>query len=599
MEGAARLEPGRPACGVQLLSRGPVEPALADDARRVESAAADVRGVRRHRAPLVVRRAACGVRVERGRATRRSGSSMCRAASERRFVPERRAYRSPVGRLRLRVTDARGPPVPARVSVTGPDGRSWAPDDAWRHADDGFDRSERRFEYGYFHTRGTDSLTLPAGEYAVEVTAGPRPGSSGARLPSAPATTRAPPLPCAARRPRPSRLVQRRPARAHELRRRLPQHAAPARVPGAGGGLDLVENLIVNKEGRIPDIDTRRSAATRCPRRDRDRARPGVPHQRLGPYRPARASAITSCCRGTRATPHRGRQPRPTNAEVADLARAQGALVGYVHPFDSDPDPADTTHPLTAEFPVDLALGKVDYYEALGFVDDPMATAHVWYRRAQLRFPPAGGRGHGRDGQLRLAAWTGGHESSLCAHRRAARPAAAARLAQGRPHVCDQWPAARAHDRRPRRGRRGPARRGDLRGRGARVAPVERADRSPRDSWAMARSCGRCRSAGDRTRADAEVRLPVTGSGWFLLRARSDRAIEPVLDLYPYATTSPIYLTVGGKPTRSAKDAAYFIAWIDRVAAAARANTDWNSAEERVHALGLIGQARQEFERRR
>jgi hypothetical protein len=81
----------------------------------------------------------------------------------------------------------------------------------------------------------------------------------------------------------------------------------------------------------------------------------------------------------------------PTNAEVADLAHAQGAVVGYVHPFDSDPDPSDTTHPLTAEFPVDLALGKVDYYEAMGFVDDPMATAHVWYRALNCGFRlPAG-----------------------------------------------------------------------------------------------------------------------------------------------------------------------------------------------------------------
>jgi hypothetical protein len=72
-----------------------------------------------------------------------------------------------------------------------------------------------------------------------------------------------------------------------------------------------------------------------------------------------------------------------------------------------------------------------------------------------------------------------------------------------------------------------------------------------------------------------------------------------VLDLYPYATTSPIYLTVGGRPARSAKDAAYFVAWIDRLTAAAQANADWNTVAERDHALELIKQAREEFERRR
>ena len=57
--------------------------------------------------------------------------------------------------------------------MTGADGRSFAPDDAWRHADDGFDRGERRFEYGYFHTAGAPRLTLPAGRYDVEVSRGP------------------------------------------------------------------------------------------------------------------------------------------------------------------------------------------------------------------------------------------------------------------------------------------------------------------------------------------------------------------------------------------------------------------------------------------
>src|SRR3989441_11477194 len=46
----------------------------------------------------------------------------------------------------------------------------------------------------------------------------------------------------------------------------------------------------------------------------------------------------------------------PTNADVADLAHAQGALVGYVHPFETPPDPADTMEPLTHELPADVAL---------------------------------------------------------------------------------------------------------------------------------------------------------------------------------------------------------------------------------------------------
>src|SRR5262249_39064262 len=85
-----------------------------------------------------------------------------------------RKYLHPTSRLLLTVVDAAtGRPVAARVSVTGPDGRSFAPDDAWRHADDGVDHAERRFEYGYFHSAGISELTVPVGMLSVEVTRGP------------------------------------------------------------------------------------------------------------------------------------------------------------------------------------------------------------------------------------------------------------------------------------------------------------------------------------------------------------------------------------------------------------------------------------------
>src|SRR5258708_684025 len=76
---------------------------------------------------------------------------------------------------------------------------------------------------------------------------------------------------------------------------------------------------------------------------------------------------------------------------VADLAHAQRGVVGYVHPYDSLPDPAkDAT--ITHELPVDLALGKVDYIEVLGFAEHK-STATVWYRLLNCGFhlPTAAG----------------------------------------------------------------------------------------------------------------------------------------------------------------------------------------------------------------
>jgi TolB protein len=91
-----------------------------------------------------------------------------------RVAVERRIYRGPVGRLRILVSDSgTRRPMPARVSVLGLDGRSYAPDDTWRYAEDGFDRRERKFEYQYFQTLGASTVTLPTGAVEVEVSRGP------------------------------------------------------------------------------------------------------------------------------------------------------------------------------------------------------------------------------------------------------------------------------------------------------------------------------------------------------------------------------------------------------------------------------------------
>jgi hypothetical protein len=97
---------------------------------------------------------------------------------------------------------------------------------------------------------------------------------------------------------------------------------------------------------------------------------------------------------------------------------------------------------------------------------------------------------------------------------------------------------------------------------------------------------------GDRRQADAAGSFRVTRSGWCLLRAYADAARPPILDLYPYATTSPVYLTLGGAPTRSPQDAAYFVAWIDRLLEEARGHGGYNSDWEKQETLRVLTEAR-------
>jgi hypothetical protein len=100
---------------------------------------------------------------------------------------------------------------------------------------------------------------------------------------------------------------------------------------------------------------------------------------------------------------------------------------------------------------------------------------------------------------------------------------------------------------------------------------------------------------GDRTRAEGTVELPASDGGWYVLRAWSDRPRLPVLDLYPFASTSPIYVRVAGRTATSRDDAAYFVRWVDRVTAAAGAHRGWNTPAERESALAQLARAREVY----
>jgi TolB protein len=508
-----------------------------------------------------------------------------------------RIYQAAIGRLRVVITEA-GRPAPARVSVTGPDGRSFAPDDAWRHADDGFDRREREFEYGYFHMQGSAALTVPAGRYRVEVSHGPEYRVVNRTVEVSPDAAATAVVALRRLDDLPARGWYSADLHVHMnyggAYRNSPAHlASQARAED----LHLVENLIVNKEGRMPDIGyflrhpDPVSTPTTVVMHDQEFhtsywGHVGLlglqDHILLPGYAGYANTAAASLV--------------PTNADVLDLAHAQGGVTGYVHPFDSDPAPGDSTTPLTAEFPVDVALGKVDYYEALGFVDDPMATARVWYRMLNCgyRLPT----GAGTDAMANFASLRGPVGMNRVYVRSGV-------LEQRR--LLDSLKAGRSF------ATNGPLLEFTVENRGVGqelvlpagahevMAHVSLRSNVPVDHLEIIGNGEVVRDVpltGDRTRASVEVRLPVRRSGWFLLRARTDRAVYPVLDLYPYATTSPVYVIVGGQPIRSAGDAEYFMAWIDRLVTGVKQHTGWNGKEEQRAVLELLAKARAEFERR-
>src|SRR5262249_15902254 len=101
---------------------------------------------------------------------------------------------------------------------------------------------------------------------------------------------------------------------------------------------------------------------------------------------------------------------------------------------------------------------------------------------------------------------------------------------------------------------------------------------------------------GARDSAEAKGTIPIAQSGWCLLRAYSDKAVYPVLDNYPYPTTSPVYVTGANSKPRSPEDAKYFAAWIARTIEFTGAYPDWNSPQEKELVMKRLRDAKAVYE---
>jgi Tol biopolymer transport system component len=515
---------------------------------------------------------------------------------KQRIDARHRHYRGAVGTLRIALVDRSGHAIAARLSVTGADGRGYAPDDAWRHADEAFDRTERPYEYTYFHSAGAAVLTVPAGRLHVEVWRGPeyRTARLDVNVPAGGQVARR--IVLERLDDLPSRGWWSGDVHVHMnyggAYRNTPRHLA---VQAGAEDLHVVENLIVNKEQRIPDIDYFRtspdpvSSATFLLMHAQEFhtsfwGHLGLlglaSHYLLPEYAAYPNTAAASLY--------------PTNAAIADLGHEQGALVGYVHPFDTKPNPTDTTAALDYELPVDVALGKVDYLEVMGY-SDHLITSEIWYRllNCGFRLPAAAGTDafpnfaslRGPPGLVRVFVQSGpklNHQRWL------------AGLKAGRTFVSN-GPLLEF--------RIGTETAGDELSVPPQVQQLRAFARMrssvPIDHLEIignGKVVATLRLDANRTTANDTVSLPVTHSGWYVLRAYSDRAELPVLDLYPFASTSPIYVRVGDEPVHSTADAAFFVRWIERLESTASASTAWNTADEQAVVLRSLAAAKQVFQ---
>jgi Tol biopolymer transport system component len=511
-----------------------------------------------------------------------------------KIVAKTRHYKSTQARLTLDIRDEQGRSVPARVAVLGSDRRAAAPTSSWMHADDGFDRALQASETHYFHCPSRCSLEAPAGDTAIWVQHGFRylPWRQTVKL--AAGENRAVPVKLHLN-DLPSSFGRWRSADLHVhmnyggAYRNTPEHLAKQTQ---AEDLDAIYNVIVNKEERVPDIgyfrgtpDPAGSAETLIMHSQEFHTsywgHLGLLHlsdHMLTPdFSAYQHTALAS--------------PYPFNGVVADLAHAQGALVGYVHPFDWVIDPPKEKS-LSNELPADVINGKVDYIEIVGFADHK-STAEIWYRLLNLGFRLPAGAGtdamanyaslRGPVGMNRVFLDTGG-ELSPAALRKA--------LKEGRTFASNGPLLGLEVEGKHPGDTVGRKTAGKLRFRIALRSPVAV------DHLELVQN-GRVVKAfalkGDRRNFDAAGELQVDTGGWLVLRAWNDGSDSQVLDLYPYATTSPIYLDLPGGPSSVPSDADYFAAWLDRVIADAGSRTDFRNDRERNATLDYLRNARDRF----
>lgn len=518
--------------------------------------------------------------------------------AQTQLVAKTRHYLNSMGNIRLKIQDERGRPTAARVFVTGADGRGYAPGDAWMHADDSFDRNEVDFEPHYFHIKGEAGITVPAGRVTIHAMKG-----FGHRFTtqtvtivegqSTPVTLQLQPfdLPSTPRKHWVSGDVHVHMNYAGAYRN------TPARLvfQAEAEDLPITQDLVVNKEQRIPDISYFRTDPDPASTADNLLLHGQEYHTsywgHLGLLRLTRNFLLP----GYVGYPNTATASLfPSNATVADMAHEQGGLVGYVHPFDTYPDP--DKEKLTDELPVDVALGRVDYIEVLGFSNHD-ATTRVWYRllNCGFRLPAAGGTdamanfaslrgpvGLNRvyvevpDGPLKIESWLDGLKRGhtfatngpLLGFSLGDQPIGGeVKLSQGTRDVqFTAWMRS--------------------------LVPIDHLDVVCNGHVVRELKLNEARDS-----ADEQGTVPISSSGWCLLRASSDKARFPVLDQYPYATTSAIYVTGSGPATAPKEDAAYFIRWIDQLIASAESNKDWNTDTEKATALDQFSRARAAYQK--
>ena len=305
-------------------------------------------------------------------------------SSWRAVALKERTSRLPTGRVRVRVLGPDGRPMPARVYLRASDGRAYTPDG-------GFHRVIAATETHYFHTTGEFEVEVPAGKTTIEALRGYeyKPDSVTIDVPA-------------------------RGVRSAELRlNRLIDLPARGWYSGDTHVHDLhqgnfglthktmfdqvlaedlhVANTLIHMDGtrlmgRWDDLTGKPhplSTPTHILQYGEE-FRGGLGHIGMIGIR----EYVLPFTAGSGNTAYA--QPE-LDFRYLDGARAQGGLAGFMHPYLQRIDePGDAANSL---IPIDIALGKGDFYDVATLYSDEVVSSEMYYRflNCGFRIPATSG----------------------------------------------------------------------------------------------------------------------------------------------------------------------------------------------------------------
>jgi TolB protein len=495
-------------------------------------------------------------------------------------------YRHLMGTLRVTVLDDAAKPTAARIYLEGSDGRSWAPTNSYQRV------SVVTGDY-YFQTESPFSVELPVGTATIEAIKGFEyyPAKQIVSIRQRATTTAT--------------------LRLKRMIKLAGWYSGDNHMHMDYGGTFRMTPASLVTEMEAEDLNVVNAFPTNNQTRLQDMqyfiGKPD-PHFRANrllyfneEYRPSFAGHLDlenlkklffPVYDGYPGTPYAANYP--SNAQVEDSIHSQGGFVGYAHPYliPRGEDPSQVDYGGAREFPADVALGKLDFYDVMSVWTDDFVAQGVWYRLLNLGFrvPISAGS------DVMTTYWRAPTVGSTRVYVHSGPKLSYAdymnAMLKGHGFVTNgPLLIFTVNGKEPGDELDLPSGGGPLnvRAEASSIVPMDQIDIIENGKVVYTQK------ASNRNHIQLSTSIPVEASAWVAVRVTGPARQHLLMDRYVYAHSDPVYVRVAGTELRSTEDAQYFIRWMDHcIQLLDKATFDSPAEKEKVRAVWERARARYE-----